>query len=455
MRWKITTSVLLVLVLHEACSGSPPSKSTIEMPGFTDELARDASDFDYRLAWTEDGYPGRQEPNGTIYAHPLYGVYALQDYFAQHKRRPTAQLERAIRRVAGAVLRRMRRFEGGLVFWYEATPDSARAHKRYYSALTQSYYAVTFHEIGAYLNDDRLKRAGESAFESVLIPSERGGVLFEDDHGLSVAEVPQEPNSYILNGWLSALYSISKYASLSGSQKAKDLVERSARTMIELLPLYDVERLANSRYGLTGFVFVKIVPQKTTVRIRSGKLTVPDEGSFDVRPMNTQRRWENYLKNDVQANVVMSLASYPEPNRLELSVESEGSGTVTLQAYVSDDFDPLRSQPTNEEWVDLQEFPVSKGAQTLKASLPWEKLDLVFYPTTFSKKIQGHGANIYHSIHVNQLKALSEATGIEGLKRWSDKWNAYMCRWKDMELYDDLWASIPGLGPVPVTRICD
>lgn len=456
MRRAILLSLVLLLMSGLACnSGAGPSARTAanDMPPFSEKFARDARTL-YRLAWTDDGYPGRREADGSIYAHPLYGVYVIQDYLGQNASRPSARLRRAIRRMADSVLRRMDEHEGALVFWYEASEEFSRAYRRYYSGLTQSYYAIALHQAAELLEDESLERDAARVFDSLLVPAESGGVFFEDSHGISVAEVPQEPNSYILNGWLSTLYSVDKYAKLSGSKKAARLVDESSRALLALLPLYDVPALANSRYGLTGFLDLRLASRDANVALRKMTLTVPGEGFFGVPRAKAASKWQNRIIDDTRANVVPSRASFPELNELAITIEADSSGAAQLQAFVSSNYDPRWSAPTDEEWVTVKTFRVKRGRQEIRVPLPWEPLELVAYPTDFGKKVDGRHMNFYHSIHVTQLKSLADVTGNSEFERWSEKWRGYMCRWKDMEVYEGLWASIPDGRRVPVTKIC-
>jgi hypothetical protein len=189
------------------------------MPSLSPRLAG-MQDF-YRFSFLPDGYPGRRDDDGTVFAHPLYGAYVLEDYLDQYAADPAPALRTAIGAVARATIARMSPHEGALVFWYAAEPTrGARLYARHYSGLTQSYYAVQLQRAGKALADPALVKAAARVFDSLLVPAERDGVHFADARGVTIAEVPQRPNSWILNGWLSALASIVEYGRLSGSAKA-------------------------------------------------------------------------------------------------------------------------------------------------------------------------------------------------------------------------------------------
>lgn len=87
------------------------------MPPFSKELQ--AQQDYYRFEFLDDGYPGRDDG----WAHPIYGVWVLNDYLDQHEAKPTDELEEAIRTVAHAAVERMDDHRGALVFWYDAAPE--------------------------------------------------------------------------------------------------------------------------------------------------------------------------------------------------------------------------------------------------------------------------------------------------------------------------------------------
>src|SRR5690606_7145991 len=127
-------------------------------------------------------------------------------------------LERGLSTVAHAAIDRMDEHHGALVFWYDAAPErGARLYRRHYSGLTQGYYAETLHRVGDRLDDPELIEAAARVFKSLTIPVEDDGVLHRTPYGPVIAEVPQQPNAWILNGWQSALTSVHGYAERSGS----------------------------------------------------------------------------------------------------------------------------------------------------------------------------------------------------------------------------------------------
>ena len=426
-----------------------------QLPAFTPGLERLRS-F-YRIAFLPDGYPGRRENDGSITPHPIYGAYVLLDYAKQYEANPSTELREGMSRIAHAAVARMDAIRGGLAFYYdEAAQPIARQRRRHYSGLTQGYYAVALYRAYRATGDTSLRDAADGVFRSLLVPASQGGVLYRWPGGVAIAEVPTRPRDLILNGWLSILHSVGQYADLSGDATAQSLLRRSARTVAALLPLYDVPELANSRYGLTGPVYLRLrfgAPVDGVVLSRV-HMSIRHEGSVSIATATAPSRWENYLvdadqevavgrgtlqprRSSVRFNVVLSLLSHPEPNRLAVTVSTPRTMPVSVSAYVGS-YDPRTAAPVDRQWVEADATTIPQGRHALELELPWSVVGLVPYPTNFVKQIEGHGTNVYHFIHIKRLRELHRTTGLPELAEWADRWEAYALRWNRMPRYRGL-----------------
>ena len=434
------------------------------MPPLTGILMRNA-DY-YHMEWLPDGYPGRRKGE-ELWAHPIYGSYALKDYLEQFEKRPSEELRRGLRAVANAAVSRMEQHEGALVFWYEEDGSNSRAVERHYSGLTQGYYAVYLARAAHVLADEALKEVSERVFASLAVPVEKGGVLSCGLAGPSIAEVSQRPNSHILNGWQSALAAILEYAEVTGQPQASQLAHDSAQEMARLLPLYDAPAVANSRYGLTGFVYARLVfrgPDPSSTGLRNTQLVIAGESSLAVDRVGG-RRWQNHvLAQDVQGgdpgalrpvgnvvrlNLVLSRISYPVPNRLITEVTGAG-GLVEVQLQRGR-YDPLTVSQADRTWVTVARVDCAAGTSRIDVPLPWDTAELVAYPTNFAKKIDDKNTNVYHVVHINRLRELASTTGIRELGEWADTWLRYLGEWRGMAVYNGLFVR-GGKGIIPVAE---
>lgn len=259
---------------------------------------------------------------------------------------------------------------------------------------------------------------------------------------------------------------------MSGSTEAMTLAKDSAAEMARLLPLYDVPQLSNTRYGLSGFQYVRLVFGDSAaaehVELSAVEVTVPGEGTEEV-PARSVSRWQNAVLEDdvdgdgvltpvgrsVRMNVVLSRASFPRPNVLSLSVKSDTVQKLTVQVHEGR-YDPLTSSPVAATWKTVAEERLEPGEQRLDVPLDWAALELTAYPTNFAKKIDGKQTNVYHVAHVRRLREIAAKTGIQALGDYADRWERYICDWADRQAYEGLYVKTR-VQAVPVSAVpgCD
>ncbi len=449
---------LLICVTFGLWFRMKPSHSAMEMPAFSPSLS--AMKSFYQFEFLPDGYPSR----AGAWAQPIYGVYILKDYLGQYKKSPTPELEKALKTVAYAALNRMQEYKGGLVFWYEdALERGSRLHTKHYSGLTQSYYAVIFYKVGKLFNDQVLVQASEKMFLSLTIPIEEGGVFHRTPYGPVIEEVPQHPSSVILNGWGSALLSIDEYATLSGSRQARAIFNESVLTMTKLLPLYDVPGVKNSLYCLTGFTHIRMTLPKEGAKITNMKIIVPNQEEHPVPVSDGEdTRWKNYfLKKGLTSieggvkftgktgefNAILSLASFPDPNKIEFSFDAEEAMPIKMEIQVGS-YDPRSSRPVENTWIEFANIAAEPG-QKITVDVPMEIIKRIPYPTDFKSKINGKSTNLYHKIHLRILKSLYDKTGNDAFLTFHTKWSGYLQDWSMMPEYRGLYVK-EGKGVQPL-----
>ncbi|GAB3476996.1 D-glucuronyl C5-epimerase family protein [Nocardiopsis coralliicola] len=432
-------------------SAPTATASVAPLPPLT-EMRPELQEY-YRIAFLPDGYPGRRSDDGeSVWAHPMYGVYVLRDYLAQYRKDPAPRIRDAISAVARAAVARMDRIDGSLAFYYD-DPDHAvkRQPERHYSGLTQAYYAVELHRAGTLLGNDALVRAAADSFASLLVPVEDGGVYQTGPYGPGIAEVPQQPASWILNGWQSALTSVAAYAELTGSPRAERLLRESAAAMADMLPLYDVEELANSRYSLSGHVRMRI---RSAAPLSDIAVAVPGEGAFPVTATEGTK-WQNYIVEgapekggSIELNTILSRISHPEPNRLRFTAQDPAEVTVEIARST---YDPGSAGLGSGEWTPVARLSAD-GATSVE--IPWKDAELVAYPTNFSKEIGGERTNVYHHLHIQRLRQLADAADQPQFGIWADRWSSYVCDWPEIDAYAGLSTADPN-GSAEERASCD
>ena len=425
----------------------------VGLPDLTGSFRSRWEDY-YKGIFFRDGFPGRKMDEGAL-AHPIYGVYIIEDYLKQAEATGEYGYVEAAHRVARAAVRRMNQLKDALVFWYEPSWGlSTWVSHRHYSALTQSYYSRFFAKTAALTGDEDLSRAAAAVYRSLLVPAEDAGVLVRPHGGIGFEEVPTRPTSLILNGWLSVLVNMWEYARVVDNDEVRDVVIESARTLLDLLPLYDVEELQNSRYSLAGYTHARVLFDKPGVHVEDVTFDVPGDGAWTLGPGVPGRdsRWTHYLfrqdlgegvspaGRQLRLNLVLSRLSHPEPNVLRLTTTSPVDQSCRLQLRVGR-YSPLSSSPVDLEWKDIATAAVSAGGSTLTLPVPWSEVPLIGYPTNFMKKIDGEQKNVYHEIHCKRLTQLAEMTGVRELGEWARTWRGYTEQWATSDVYAEVRAA--------------
>lgn len=281
---------------------------------------------------------------------------------------------------------------------------------------------------------------------------EKGGCLtYIPTYGPAIEESPDRPRDLVLNGWLTSLRNIHRYIQRSNSKKAQSLFDRNINTLKQLLPLYDAENLANSRYRLRGYIYVNIVFNELNNQIiKNALLHIPNEGEFKINGPITSR-WDfgftrgvefrfsgaKAIERRVQLNLVVSLISTPAPNCLTFDLISDEGGGVVEVFVAEGEYDPLVTGMKTEKWQSVGEYRFTQGDNQLSIDIPISIIDKAVYPTNFLKKINNKNYNAYHFVHIDGLEFIGKTLDYQPFINTAIKWSSYVDRWKLHPLYMD------------------
>lgn len=397
----------------------------------------------YRIEFLPDGYPGRRMGE-QLFAHPIYGPYVIADYIAQYRQTRNATFLDAAARVADAAVAQMTPVGDGLAFMYsqKGTAVSSRTGT-FYSGLTQSRYIEAFRKLAVLPGGKRFQEPLSAIAKSLLIPADRGGVArFTAKGGLVIEEYPSLVPDCTLNGWTTATCILRDYALSTDDDQAWQLFRQSVRGLEELVPLYDVPELANSRYRLTGVASIRFTAG-VDLEVIDCKVDMPGYGEHVAAragdpagealregPLRVTSGRPEVLK------VSLSRLTWPSPNRLLLSVRASHGGSADV-AIGDGRYAPLSKDLPVEYYRHLETFDLRQGENQLVVEVPWVDAELISYPTGFGKAIAGRQFNQYHWIHVDTLSKIVDETGSELLRYYRDRWRRYPERWKDLPEYQD------------------
>lgn len=414
---------------------------TFHLEGFGDlPFSRKQAYSFYKMVPLEDGFPGRKTLAGSVVPHPIYGTYLIRDNLTAYKQTGDAKFLEKARQVADATLSRMTKVGEALIFYYEDNGLLNFSGGTFYSGLTQSRYLMPLFDLSTATKDQRYAVAAHAVSLSLMIPAEDGGVMRHFGDGSVIEEFPHEAPNFVLNGWTTAMIQVFEYAIAADDMTAKEFAEANMRALVELLPLYDVPELANSRYRLSGGMSHRL-RATAPFKVLKGNVRVGDEQyAFHIQEGNA--KWMNIVRQDkpdrVQLETILLRHRMPLVNVLDLVVESSEEQVLDYYPRIVR-YDPFSRLP-GIGWGPKRSFPLKKGRQSLSIKIPWEDAPFVGEPTTFSKKVpEADGTirqrNVYHWLHVSNLYRLFQITGDFRLVTWISKWLRYSDAWSTMEIY--------------------
>jgi hypothetical protein len=415
----------------------------------------------YDLVFLEDAFPGRKTSDGPV-PHPIYGTYVILDYLDLYDQTGDRAALLAAQRVADAAIARMDRSGGMLRFWDEPEWRLGTTSQRYVSGLTQAHYLDQFSRLGAITRDPRYEEAARLVFRSMATRVEDGGVLATTPHGVAIEESPHRPMDIVLNGWLTALRGLRRYAERSGSEEARDLVRRNVQTLTKLLPLYDVPDQANSRYRIRGFGYVRLeLDSREGIAFDPIFQEIPGDGAFELED-SLRNRWHPAIVSGlerqddrlvaaarrVQLNLVFSLLSAPNPNRLRTRIHAARPGKVSVRVATGN-YDPMQTGLVTTGWRTMAEIPLAAGPNEVSIDFGIEDIAPFVYPTNFLKRIAGKRYNAYHFVHIDGLADLLRSPQPPGLSEMHARWSSYPTRWPSMPVYRDAGVEFERYGRPP------
>ena len=406
-----------------------------------------------RLILLDDGYPAKLTKAGVV-VHPLHGRYVLEDLLRQFEVRPTDTLRQAIVRTAAATVGRSEVRGSSRLLWYEGgAPGSLLGGRTYISGLAQAYYASLLTRVASITGDAGFAKTADQFFEPLLTPVAEGGVLYEGRPGPSLAMVPMRPRDWILNGWLSMLVSVGRFAAERPAPSARELLETNVRTLVRVLPAFDAPEQRLSRYMLPGIQMLRLSFSTAVdgVIVRDLRVTIPDEPEDVAIPLREATGWQpRVLPHDADPGdtegdlrprsqglrmvALLSRAPFPRRNRLQFHVVTPRPMELALSAYVGA-YDPLKSATVDRAWADLASTLLTAGSHAVSMSLPYEAIDLFSYPTNFARSFGGRQLNTYHGTHIVRLRQLAEMTGNRTLASWARRWRGYVDEWPTIPSY--------------------
>lgn len=433
----------IVLMEQEAGPTGVTNEAAVGLPPLS-ERRRDTWDY-YRIEFADDGYPGRRTESGWA-PHPMYGAYVIGDYIGRWRTQRVPELVAAATRVADAAVARMERRGDALVFSYPPGLGLHTMAGSFYSALTQARYLGVLGKLAEARGDDRFDEAIHGVLQSLIQPVEDGGAARRTPGGaLLLEEYPNAMPDYTLNGWTTATLLVHEHLQRTDDPLAQQIFDESVAGIIEMLPRYDLGELHNSRYRLTGQARLLLRPASAGCQLLDGSVTMPGQGEFPLA-FGGKGKWENrvlrglddekHLVADTELQVLTCRVSWPLPTTVELRMQAaEPTGLEVLLGHGH--YRPTANQLLVDDFHPLLDHELPAGESLVRFEIPWDRIELVAYPTSFTKLIGGRRRNSYHWIHINTLDQLAQITGSPLIGYYARRWRSFTDQWPSTPPYSD------------------
>jgi hypothetical protein len=459
----ISVFVTLGLSFSTAALEHPKSddrygESTVGLPPVPADR-RDAYDF-YKLGFLSDGYPGKRA-DGRLVAHPIYGSYLLYDYMKLFSDTKDPKYLAASKKIADATIGRMEHLKeyDALAFYFEPAYDLAYFPGRFYSGLVQARYLMPLTSLAKASGEKKYAEAARKIANSLRVPKSKGGVLVSSHFGDAVEEYPHDVPSYVLNGWTTIILELLKYAERASDPVARELALTNIETLKNVLPLYDVPTNLSSRYQLSGFGYVKFHFSKKNVCKFDSYQTKIDDQVFYLR--ESKNRWDNYIfSSDIDENGfnierrvrLNNVFTQADPvQHIQTNLECREDSWVKY--YVGyGDYDPNLSGMPTKRWIYIGKSNLVSGKNELNIDVRRDRIPMIGYPTNFKKKFAGKTYNVYHWLHIMNLRRINELVPTDLFAYYADLWEEYTKEWKRLDFVktNGFNANCP-----PVARSCD
>jgi hypothetical protein len=165
----------------------------------------------------------------------------------------------------------------------------------WYSALAQGQGISLLVRAHRFTGNRQYLDAAQSAFSSLLLPIEEGGVQVADERGdVWLEEYIVSPPTHILNGFIWALWGVYDYYLATGDLRAHELFYRCAQTLVRNLDRYDLGYW--SLYELSG-TRLPMLASPFYHRLHVAQLRILSQLTGVSRFSRVADSWQDYGRN--------------------------------------------------------------------------------------------------------------------------------------------------------------
>jgi hypothetical protein len=246
----------------------------------------------------EDGVPYTPANEKRIYNAVMICQYALIQFeLLQKEKEPHTSKFKAL---LNWLDDHAESFDDKALVWRTAPRAKYGLHKPWVSAMTQGHIISVYLRAYQLFGEKRYLEHAEKAFEYLHYDYADGGVQRIDENGyLWLEEYPSEPASYVLNGYIYALFGVLDLYRVTKSEAAKKMYDEGIRTLEDNIHRY--HRWYWSSYDLSNKELVSYYYQKN-VHIPLVKILfmLTENPLFDIY----YKKWSKQLDSPISKLVV-------------------------------------------------------------------------------------------------------------------------------------------------------
>lgn len=179
--------------------------------------------------------------------------YALGNYDEYLKTKKPIHQERFLR-CADWLVENLTEFKGGLWGWVNDHDKGIyQLKKPWLSSLSQGQALSVLARAYKETQKGIYREAGDKALGAYRVPSAEGGILAQWKGMDYYEEYPSQIPSFVLNGFIFALWGLWEFHLVSGNPEAKERYETGVKTLKASLGEYNISFLNWSKYDLYPF----------------------------------------------------------------------------------------------------------------------------------------------------------------------------------------------------------
>lgn len=244
----------------------------------------------------EEGIPLLEVEGKYMYNFVTVAQFALGNYDKYYDTKNEKYME-VVKKCCDWFLKEVNEIEPGYYgYFYEELHTEYPMDKKWISALAQGQVISVLARYYDYSRDEKYLEMAKKLLKAYSIKTENTGFLTYLNGGAFFEEYPSKPSSFVLNGFIFAIWGVLDLYIVSGDEQAKKIYEMSLMTLRKNIHLYNINWLGWSRYDLYGFK-IKNITSIFYHKLHINQLLAMYRITGDEEYLKYSQKWEKGKKN--------------------------------------------------------------------------------------------------------------------------------------------------------------